>query len=623
MTERIVDRVDEREGPRAARLVERKREDLVAVRRAGGEQEDAAALVRDGGAVDVAAVRREIEAIEPMARRALRDELVLGARVRAVGAERHQARQAAAGHDRRAADADVVAAAVEVADVARAGERAFIDRAARIDVGKHRHVVDDRDAEVARQRDRVLVEVEGLDEAREVDGLAVLALAGRLVDRIEQRERPLPGTLVERQREDRVTAALVRARGEHLVAVAVGREGRDVDLVAMRRNIEAREPRVRLRLRDQLERVGGRPVGAEGDQVPQRAGRGRGGEIVLVVVAVALVVAGAVEIADRGRVVQGAFVDRAGRVREGREHRHVVLDRDRKIAGQRRRVAVEIDRLDEAREVEARAVLSPARRVVDRVEQREGPRPRGHVEREGEHLVATAVRAVRAAVGPGRERLGIGDGRAVGRGRRRDGGEIDCLAVRGLSEPGEPGSCRALADELEAVRDRLRDRRLVMEVAERGTEGVGMRPVGAEAHEVRERAAHDGRRMRIVALAVEIGAALIEVVILELLQPAFVDQTRAARRGEHRHVVDDVDLEVGRERDHVAVEIGRLDQAREVEGGRILALGGLIERVDQRERVGAVAVERQREDLVAAVPRAAVGPGRERLRGAVGAVGHR
>ena len=165
-----------------------------------------------------------------------------------------------------------------------------------------------------------------------------------------------------------------------------------------------------------------------------------------------------------------------------------------------------------------------------------------------------------------------------------------------------------------------------MEVAERGAEGVGMRPVGTEAHEARQRAAHDGRRMRVVALAVEIGAVLVEEEILDLLQPAFVDQARAARRGEHRHVVDDVDLEVGRERDHVAVEIGRLDQAREVEGGRILALRALIERVDQRERVAAVAVEREREDFMAAAiraVRAAVGPRRERLRRAVRALGHR
>ena len=102
---------------------------------------------------------------------------------------------------------------------------------------------------------------------------------------------------------------------------------------------------------------------------------------------------------------------------------------------------------------------------------------------------------------------------------------------------------------------------------------------GAVSAEVdAERAAEGGGGTGVVAGAVGIGRRR---------EAAFVDAA-GGRAGEHRHVVDDRDLEVARQRDAVAVEVDRLDQAGQVEVEIVLAGDRLVERLVEHERVGAV-----------------------------------
>ena len=236
------------------------------------------------------------------------------------------------------------------------------------------------------------------------------------------------------------------------------------------------------------------------------------------------------------------------------------------------------------RQVEGNAVFCVAARIVERVDQRERVAAVA-VEDEREDLVAAIGRA---AIGPGRERL---RGAAV---RRRDGDVVDLLAVRLHVEVVRAGRNR----EPEAV----------------GRAAGGLRrAVGAERHEVRNRAAdhrRGGARAVVVAVAVEIARAGRRVG-----EGAFVDAARdVGRPREHRHVVGHGDLEVARERDAVAVEVDRLDQVRQVEGRRVLLPAArVVERLEQLEHPRAVAVEREREHGRAALARV----GGERLRVAV------
>ena len=145
--------------------------------------------------------------------------------------------------------------------------------------------------------------------------------------------------------------------------------------------------------------------------------------------------------------------------------------------------------------------------------------------------------------------------------------------------------------------------------------------VGAEAHGCRERARdRGGGDAVVVAGAVEVTRAGGREG-----QRPFVDAAGRDGAADDRHIVGDIDLEVARGQcDAAAVVVDRLDEARQVERGRALALvRPIVERIDQRERVGAVAVEREGEDLVPAIGRATIGPGGERLRVAVGAVAQR
>ena len=402
-----------------------------------------------------------------------------------------------------------------------------------------------------------------------------------MVDRGEQLEGPRP-VVVERQREHLGAAGRRAARiGREHRPRRGGRHRGEIHQRAVRVDVERSEDRGRIR--HELERRRVLAVGAEVHQRVERAGRAREGGC-------------------RGGLVaarQSAFVDRAEETgHAARQDRNVVGDRDLEVARERDGVAVEIDRLDEAREIEERAVLAVAAGLVERIDQVEGPGAGRDVEREGEHLVPAAVRPARAAIGPGRERLDVADGRAVGRARRRrDGREVDRLIVRREAETAEPGAGRGRADKLEAVRDGGADGVMVAEVVDEcRAQGAALRAVGAERDEVRERAGRDDRGAVIVARAVEIaGRARREA--------ALVDAAAREAAGEHRHVVRDRDREVARQRDGVAVEIDALDEAREIDRRGVLAAArGLIERVDQREGPGAGGlVELERKDLVAVV----------------------
>ena len=469
-------------------------------------------------------------------------------RGRAVSAEVDAERAAEGG-----GGTGVVAGAV---GIGRRREAAFVD-AAGGRAGEHRHVVDDRDLEVARQRDAVAVEVDRLDQAGQVEGGRILAL-GRLVDRIDQRER-VAAVAVEDEREHPGAARRGARIGGQRLGRPAGRDGEVVDLDPVRLDAEI----VAAGRDGELEAVLARPaeggtVGAEAHEARERAAHGRGdaGDAVVVAIAVEVTRAG-------GREGQRPFVDAAGRAGGAGEHRHVVDDRDLEVARQRDAVAVEVDRLDQAGQVEGGRILALGR-LVDRIDQRE-------------RVAAVAVEDEREHPGAARRGARIG-GQRLGRPAGRDGEVVDLDPVRLDAEIVAAGR----DGELEAVLARP---------AEGGT-------VGAEAHEARERAAHgrgDAGDAVVVAIAVEVTRAGGREG-----QRPFVDAAgRAGGAGEHRRVVDHRDLEVARgKRDAAAVEVDRLDQGREIERCRCRALvRPVIERVDQRERIGAIAVELESEHL--------------------------
>ena len=193
------------------------------------------------------------------------------------------------------------------------------------------------------------------------------------------------------------------------------------------------------------------------------------------------------------------------------------------------------------------------------------------------------VRVARAGAGPGGEHV-AGDRR-----------KIDRLAVRHETKAAQPGIRRRLTDEAER-------------------RGAGT--VRTERHRTRERDRRARRKPMVVAGAEQVARRARR-------EAALVERRRRLAADHDRHVVDDVDLEAaGGERDGVAVEVDRLDEIRQVEDQRVLVQARrVVERIDQGERIGAVAVEGEREHLGAVARPARIGG--ERLRHAIGPVDRR
>ena len=468
-----------------------------------------------------------------------------------VGAERDQVRDRAADRRRGACERVVVAAAIKVAGAGRGKrQRTFVDAAGRIGRAReHRHVVDHVDREAARaERRDVAVEVDRLHDPGQVEDDRILAGAlrrMRIVERIDEREGPLARALVELEGEDLVAGVAARARRQRRDPIC-DRDADDVDRLAVRRQVEIADDVLRAREADQLEAAGalrraeierGRAVGAEAHDPGERAG-GAGRS--------ARVVAGAELVADAARR-EAAFVDDADR-RAG-------FERDIRQVG--------------ASVVAGRADLLERQRVgAGRAGHREGIRRLGAVRMNVGDLVAVP------------EHLELGRGRVRGAGEER----------------------KRISFARNDARHRLRDR----DVARRGLEVdhlVAIRRVHAEiavdhALELDDGAAADRRGLDVPARHVAVrreaavprrrkGAAG-EVAVLEQVA------------GGHRNVVGDRDVEVLGERDGVPVEVDRLDEAREVDGRRVLALAGrIVERLEQIEAPRAVAVDGEREHAVA------------------------
>ena len=498
----MVERLEQIERPRAV-AVDGEREDLVVVgierrqRRAG-----------DARRIDGKAMRREAEAGEPIGGRGLVDQLEF-ARVRAVGAELHQRRKRvreAGGRDR---GGRIVARPMAVR---RRREATFVDQAehgARRRV-EHRHVVGHRDREDAGAAGRRVAEVVGADLVlvahREVEH-QVIERAGRID--VDQR--------AARRDVDRRRA---------VVALRVARVGGPVNsrgdaLVAHREQIEAR--RVGAGARDHESLAVGNMVVA--DTQALRRHLDGGARIVR-----------RVGVAGEGQPVEGHPAGRqlrvvSGRQRELRRHRAgQVVQRDC--------VAVEVDRLHEAREVDGRRILAVADRLIERLQQVERPRAVA-VDGQRENLVVVRVER--------RERVAV------------DGRRIDQEAVRGEPESREPGAGCRRVDHMECG---------------------GVWAVGAELDERCKRAGgagRGGRKALIVADAVGVGRRR---------EAAFIDGggDGGRRRVLHRHVVGVGDREGAAGR--VAVEVLRRVLEGEVE--LVLARDRLVERLVEHEVVAAV-----------------------------------
>ncbi len=286
-----------------------------------------------------------------------------------------------------------------------------------------------------------------------------------------------------------------------------------------------------------------------------------------------VVVAGVIRVVARlGVFVAGGgtnhlrllFLDRAGGGEVRVLHRGVVdhID-DELVFAEVHRVAVEVGVLDEAGEVEGSDVFARAIRVVELVFEVEGPVAVFH---DGEREDRIAMR-------------GRGDHLAI----HAHPADIGDGIVQTIFERGQT---KAVQHLLSAVLEAEAARLVRPDLDQRRQAAIG--DVGGDIVEVTRPVVGIGARLRVfVAVAVDTEHLL------------FLDGAAHLRLFiHHRHVVDHLDDHgAAAQLDGVAVEVGELDQAREVEHGQVLAVTGrMVDLVVEGEDPVAVVGHMQRED---------------------------